>query len=158
VKNAGKKADVQDVSDSESDAQPKRRKRVAAVEKAMTQTELKVFKGIDIPFSQSQIEMLHAQFLHATISANLPFRWVENPKVIKLFLMFRSAAGDIIPGRRVLSGRLLKDEATRIDKNVKVSLRGEYVMISYVSFSCVLILSDFARTDGWKGYILGYWC
>ncbi|KAJ7846627.1 hypothetical protein B0H14DRAFT_3678382 [Mycena olivaceomarginata] len=133
VKNAGKKADVQDVSDSESDAQPKRRKRVAAVEKAMTQTELKVFKGIDIPFSQSQIEMLHAQFLRATISANLPFRWVENPEVIKLFLMFRSAAGDVIPG---------------------LCLKGEYVMISTDGWKATYSVTGVDASARGKAYLI----
>jgi hypothetical protein len=126
IKNEGKrpKAATEDDSDSNS-SRPSKRKRIAAVEKAMKQTELQVFKGINIPFSKSQMEIIETQFLRATISANLPFRWVDNPEVIKLFLMFRSAAGEVIPGRKVLSGRLLNEEASRVDKEVKSILKAE---------------------------------
>lgn len=118
--------------DDESDGatRPSKRKRVKAVEKHLKQTELKVFKGIDIPFSQAQAEMIQTQFLRATISANLPFRWVINPEVIALFLMFRSAAGTVIPDRKALSGRLLNQESKRVHDNVHNILKGRYVVIS----------------------------
>jgi hypothetical protein len=63
--------------DDESDVAPsKKRKCVAAVEKSLKQSELKVFKGINIPFNKTHKEIIQTQFLRATISANLPFRWV----------------------------------------------------------------------------------
>ncbi|KAJ7678395.1 hypothetical protein B0H17DRAFT_1206849 [Mycena rosella] len=100
-------------SDSASSARPsKKRKQIVAVKKFMIQTPLKVFKGITILFSESQMERIQTQFLHATISANIPFQWVANPEVIALFMMFRSAAGKVIPSRKVLSGRLLKQETS----------------------------------------------
>ncbi|KAJ7435413.1 ribonuclease H-like domain-containing protein [Mycena latifolia] len=99
--------------DDESDGPlgpPLKRKRIAAVEKNFRQSQLKVFKGIDV-------EMIKTQFLRATISANLPFRWVINPEVINLFLMFRSKAGAVIPDRKTLAGPLLRNESQRVQEN-----------------------------------------
>ncbi|KAJ7166407.1 ribonuclease H-like domain-containing protein [Mycena crocata] len=124
--------------DDESDGAvrpARKRKRVEAVERSFKQSKLQVFKGIDIPFPQSQMEIIQTQFLRATISANLPFRWVINPEVITLFLMFRSAAGTVIPDRKALSGRLLTKESRRVAMNVGAILKGRYVVVS---------------TDGWK--------
>jgi hypothetical protein len=133
-KVAGKAAAEEDGvdGDDESDgaAPAKKRKRIAAVEKSLKQSELKVFKGIDIPFSEAQKEIIQTQFLRATISANMPFRWVTNPEVIKLFLMFRSAAGAVIPDRKALSGRLLNEESKRVAENTDKVLKGRYVLIS----------------------------
>ncbi|KAJ6623275.1 hypothetical protein B0H10DRAFT_1944001 [Mycena sp. CBHHK59/15] len=72
-------------------------KQKQGVEKSMEQTQLKVFKGLNIPFSDAQVEAVCTQFCRATISANLPFRWTVDPEIIKLFLMFRSTATDIMP-------------------------------------------------------------
>lgn len=57
-----------------------------------SQQKLKVYRGVDIPFSQEQLVAVEEQTLKATLSANLPFRWIENDEVIKLFELFRSAA------------------------------------------------------------------
>jgi hypothetical protein len=54
----------------------------------MKQSQLKVFRGIQVPFSEEQEAIVCKQFLRATISANLPFRWDEDPEVIQLFLLF----------------------------------------------------------------------
>ncbi|KAJ7234711.1 hypothetical protein C8J57DRAFT_1249061 [Mycena rebaudengoi] len=43
--------------------------------------------GTNIPFSSAEIERVRNQFLRATISANLPFRWTEDIEIIKLFIM-----------------------------------------------------------------------
>ncbi|KAF7333164.1 DUF659 domain-containing protein [Mycena venus] len=121
--------------ESDAGAPAKKRKRIQAVEKSFKQSQLKVFKGIDIPFTDAQSKIIKTQFLRATISANLPFRWVVNPEVIKLFLMFRSAATAVIPDSKVLAGRLLNEESKRVGDNIDNALKGRYVMIS---------------TDGWK--------
>ncbi|KAJ3989985.1 hypothetical protein F5890DRAFT_1633961 [Lentinula detonsa] len=106
----------------------KKRKAVDRVE--THQTKLKVFKGISIPFSEEEEKAIHAQFLRATISANLPFLWVEDPEIIKLFLMFRSCAGDVIPSRKVLAGRLLREEAERVEEELKMHLKGKNVTLT----------------------------
>ncbi|KAJ6564768.1 hypothetical protein B0H19DRAFT_942310 [Mycena capillaripes] len=124
-------------SDGDDDGQPRKRKRVEfqLVEKSMKQTQLKVFKGLDIPFSDAQAEAVRTQFLRGTISANLPFRWTVDPEIIKLFLMFRSTATDVMPSDRVLSGRLLDEEVVKVEKEVVRAVKGRYATTS---------------SDGWK--------
>ncbi|KAJ7774329.1 hypothetical protein DFH07DRAFT_767496 [Mycena maculata] len=87
-----KKSITADDSGSEDGDAPvkKKRKRFRDVEKQMKQSTLKVFCGIDIPFNEAQSKAIHSQFLRATISANLPFRWTIDPEIIILFSMFCS--------------------------------------------------------------------
>lgn len=44
--------------------------------------------------------------------------------------MFRSAAGDVIPARKTLAGRLLDDEGARVEENLENTLRGNYVVLA----------------------------
>jgi hypothetical protein len=108
----------------------KKRKLFLNVEKTLTQPELKVYKGISIPFNNKQAAMVKRQFLRATVSANLPFRWTEDPEVIKLFLLFRSAAFDVIPARKVLAGRLLDKESSEVELQLQHALKGKYATLS----------------------------
>lgn len=48
------------------------------IERSFTQSQLKILRGIEVPFNSEQADIVHEQFLRATISANLPFRWVED--------------------------------------------------------------------------------
>ncbi|KAJ6609661.1 hypothetical protein B0H10DRAFT_2438408 [Mycena sp. CBHHK59/15] len=108
------KTSTADASSSDDGAPAKKKRKVFKnVERNMRQSELKVFRGIDIPFSDAQAEMIRTQFLRATISANLPFRWTLDPEIIKLFLMFRSTATDVMPSDKVVSGRLLDEETAK---------------------------------------------
>jgi hypothetical protein len=118
--------------DDEVLERPKKRKKIFNDVKIseLTQSELKVFKGISIPFNDVQLEMVKNQFLRATISANLPFRWTEDPEIIKLFLLFRSAACDVIPSRDVLAGRLLNEESVKVEKSLLEALNGKYAVIA----------------------------
>ncbi|KAJ7229731.1 hypothetical protein C8J57DRAFT_1251764 [Mycena rebaudengoi] len=80
-----------DSTDDKSDTAPTSEKRKMLFcngKKAMKQPELVVYCGAKIPFSLAEIEHVCDQFLHATISANLPFRWTEDVEIIKLFIMF----------------------------------------------------------------------
>lgn len=125
-------------SDAVVDDEPSRKRKrteFQVVEKNMQQSHLKVFKGLAIPFSDAQAEIVRNQFLRATISANLPFRWTINPEIIKLFLMFRSTATDVIPSDEVISGRLLDEEAAKVDQAVANILKGRYVTMASVSFA-----------------------
>lgn len=105
---------------------------VQSVAKKMKQGELKVFRGVDIPFSERETDAVKRQFLRATVSANLPFQWLENPEIVKLFLMFHSQADKVIPGRRAISGSLLDGESNRVEKNLRNLLSGKYATLSYV--------------------------
>lgn len=65
-----------------------RKKLLNNVEAYLKQSQLKFFCGINVPFTPEQQDAVHEQFLCATISANLLFRWVEDPEVMALFLLF----------------------------------------------------------------------
>ena len=101
-----------------------------AKQKIQTKLQVKTFKGINIPFTDDQKKAIQAQFLRACLSANWPFRSVNDPEVIALFTMFRSAAPDVIPSRNVLSGRLLNEAAQRVDDVLKTKLEGREIGIS----------------------------
>ncbi|KAF9566803.1 hypothetical protein CPC08DRAFT_682210 [Agrocybe pediades] len=120
----------------DSNERPKKRALLNKVEQSATiQTLLKVHSGIRVPFKEEQIKAIHQQFLRATVSANLPFRWVDDPEIIALFMMFRSTATDAIPSRLQISGPLLDTEDERVKKDLKKSLKGLYVVLA---------------SDGWK--------
>lgn len=130
-KGKGKRARESDGEEKEDRSDPapsRKRQAVDRVEKH--QPKLTVFKGINIPFSDHEKSQIHAQFLRATVSANLPFSWVEDPEVLKLFLMFRSRAGDVIPSRKVVGGRLLKEEDERVEAELKTQLAGKNVVLT----------------------------
>jgi DNA primase catalytic subunit len=116
-------------SDSE-DERPVKKQLLTKVKTSLKQSHLKVFQGIQVPFHKEQMTIVHQQFLQATISANLPFRWVEDPEIIKLFLLFRSTAGEAIPSRQQLSSRLLNNANAGVTKQLKDILRGEYSVLA----------------------------
>jgi 16S rRNA A1518/A1519 N6-dimethyltransferase RsmA/KsgA/DIM1 with predicted DNA glycosylase/AP lyase activity len=108
----------------------KKRKEVTGVAQSLRQTELKVFRGIAVPFNAEQIVTVRRQFLRATISANLPFRWADDIEVIKLFMMFRSTADNVIPSQKTLAGRLLNEENEKVEEALVKKLKGQYGTIS----------------------------
>ena len=77
-------------SGSENDGEKKKAKRklLTTIQTTLKQSQLKFFRGIQVPFTKEQEVIVHEQFLCATISANLPFCWVEDPEVILLLLLF----------------------------------------------------------------------
>ena len=85
------------------------------------------FRGTDMPFSLSEQDAVQAQALRAIISDNLPFRAFEDPKVIKLFWMMRTAAPSILPSTKVIGGRLLNDAAVVVEKKMDRILKGKSV-------------------------------
>ncbi|KZV96600.1 hypothetical protein EXIGLDRAFT_765262 [Exidia glandulosa HHB12029] len=99
------------------------------------QGAITTYKANDLPFSASAKAEIEAQAARATISANLPFRWIDNTEVRKLFYLFRSKADDVLPSRHLLSGRLLDDQHEIGEAELKELLPGKSVGMS---------------TDGWK--------
>lgn len=131
---ARKEKEAMKITPDTSDSSTSRKRKappviIQKVAKKMKQSELKVFRGIDIPFSEAEIIAIRNQFVRATISANLPFRWVENPEIVKIFLMLRSQADHIIPGRRVIAGSLLRNESDRVEDVLKKLLLGRYTTL-----------------------------
>lgn len=80
-----------------------------------------------MPFTKEETAAIEAQTLKAVISANLPFRAMENPEMKKLFGMLRTAAPAIIPSRKVIAGRLLNDAAAIVSKKIDKLLRGRQI-------------------------------
>ncbi|KAJ6620220.1 hypothetical protein B0H10DRAFT_2216262 [Mycena sp. CBHHK59/15] len=113
----------------------KKRKIVATVEKSFSQSKLQVFRGLDIPFSDAQKDTIGDQFLCATQSANLPEQWVEDPEVLKLFMMFQGHALDVVPLRPELGGPLLQQASDGVDEATARFVHEKFVLMS---------------TDGWQ--------
>ncbi|PPQ78441.1 hypothetical protein CVT25_011885 [Psilocybe cyanescens] len=139
MKNRGAKR-VRDESDddnevSEDGPAKKTRKLHTKVQKTFKQSHLKVFCGIDIPFTANQKKVVEEQFLCATISANLPFQWAEDPEVITLFLLFRSTAVNVMPSQKQISGPLLNNADKALTKRLKQFLKDQYAVMA---------------SDGWK--------
>ncbi|KAJ3979012.1 hypothetical protein F5890DRAFT_1645677 [Lentinula detonsa] len=114
-------------------SRPKKKKSTLAVMNAMKQSELKLPKGLDIPIAD--VDAVQRQLLRATISANLPFRWIEDPEIIRFLVILRTKIVDVLPARKVLSGRLLDEEYQRVDTSINLLLKGKDVLLS---------------TDSWK--------
>jgi hypothetical protein len=51
-------------------------------------------------------------------------------EVIKLFIMFRSMACDVIPARDVLSGTLLNAASSEVEKKLREALYHKYAILS----------------------------
>jgi hypothetical protein len=136
VRKKGKgKRELEEVStdndvDNDQKSKPAKKKLLTKIERSFTQSQLKVFRGIQVPFNSEQAEIVCEQFLRATISANLPFRWVEDPEVVSLFLLFRSTATDVIPSRHQMSGQLLNRANDNVTGRQKVLLRGQYAVLT----------------------------
>ncbi|KAJ7245930.1 hypothetical protein B0H12DRAFT_1073385 [Mycena haematopus] len=131
----GKSTAAASDSEEEHPRHKKRKKVFRDVDKAMKQPELKVYRGANIPFSWAELDRIQEQFLRATVSTNLPFRWTEDVEVIKLFLMFRSTACNVIPSRDVISGKLLNAAHAEVEEKLREALDKKFVVLS---------------TDGWK--------
>lgn len=54
---------------------------------------------------------------------------------MKLFLLFRSTAGKVLPSRLQVSGALLDKESECVEDKLKLAIKGKYAVLS---------------TDGWK--------
>ncbi|KAF5366429.1 hypothetical protein D9758_009742 [Tetrapyrgos nigripes] len=83
----------------------------------------------NMPFTEEQKKIIHAQFLVASVSANVSFDWVEDPKMQKLFMMFRAVAGDVIPSAKELATSFLNKEHQKIEDNVKQQVKGNDVTL-----------------------------
>jgi hypothetical protein len=112
---------------AESDTPDNLNKGPSKKAKVMTQGKLTVYNAHNMPFNQHEISAIKAQSLRAAISANLPFRVFEDPEVRKMLEMFRKGAANVLPSGKVLSGRLLDDAATGVDKDLKMVLKGKYL-------------------------------
>jgi hypothetical protein len=100
----------------------------------MRQTDLlgKTFRGVDMPFSESEKNAIQVQSLRAVISANWSFWSFKNPEVVKLFWIMRSAAPDILPSGKVVGGKLPNDAAAKVESKLDKVLNGKHVGLKWV--------------------------
>ena len=104
--------------------------------KGLSKTSLKAYNALEMPFSTAEGEAVRAQALRAVISANLAFRAMRNPEMLKLFEMLRKGSAAIIPSRKVIAGRLLSDAAELIEAKLRKVLTGKNIGLSFVTFQC----------------------
>ncbi|KAE9395044.1 hypothetical protein BT96DRAFT_942683 [Gymnopus androsaceus JB14] len=110
-------------------SRPKKRKKLTQVETHVQKT-LKFPKGLNIPFTPEDVNFIKHQFIRATISANLPFHWTSDAEVIKLFLMMRSCAGEILEGEYVvLATDGWKDKSRNSVTGVNASIGSQSYLI-----------------------------
>lgn len=82
-----------------------------------------------IPFGPSKQEAFSQQLLRACVSAGWSFNSITDPEVQKLFHDY--IPGATIPTRHALSGKILHAEVTRVEGEIKHTLRqGAYSVLS----------------------------
>ena len=86
-----------------------------------------IYKGLDIPFSAGQTDVIKAQCLRALISTS--FRFFGDPEVQEMFKMMRTAAPAILPTGKSISGGLLNNASEKVEVELKKLLRGEMIGI-----------------------------
>ncbi|KAF5349830.1 hypothetical protein D9757_015258 [Collybiopsis confluens] len=118
-----------DGDDELSDGEEPLRKKRKVVEK-VKQTKLVFPKGIAIPFTDDEEKRIKTQFLRATISANLPFRWVDDPEVIKLFFIVEGELKKILKGQYVIiSTDGVKDIKRDSVTGINVTVHGKSYLV-----------------------------
>ena len=129
--NADDRTDADTKGDSNSNGQPqKKQKQVFEAVKTYSQSQIKVFRGLNIPFNNDETAVVQQQFLQATISTNLPFMWTKDVEVIKLFIMFRARATDVMPTASSLAGRLLNAASEQVETEMQAALAGKYATLA----------------------------
>lgn len=106
--------------------------------KKLKQSEIlsHTYRGLDIPFTAGHISAIKAQCLRAVISTGSSFGFFEDPEVMELFRLMRTAAPACLPSRKVIGGSLLNDASSRVQRELENMLRGKKIGLV---------------DDGWKG-------
>ncbi|KAF5320041.1 hypothetical protein D9758_018325 [Tetrapyrgos nigripes] len=100
------------------------------LKKKLKQTELKRYTPRDMLLSNSEVEAIQQQALHAVVSTSSKEGLFEDVEMLKLIGMLRKEAVAIMLTARVLGGRLLDNEAKRVDKKLGDILRNQVLGIS----------------------------
>ena len=102
-------------------------------ESQVNNTQKSIDSFMDRNIFQNEVIAIHCQLLYALFLANIPFSFVNNPKVIKLFRMLR-------PSYNLLSRKWI---STKILDQVHQEV--EYKIQEFVTDAKFLTLSE----DGW---------
>lgn len=98
---------------------------------AQSQSSIRSF--IDREMSVDERNTINKQLLYALVSANVPFSFVENPEVIKLFNIIRPSYK--LPSRKTLSTEILENVHNNVESQIE----------KFITQSKFLTLSG----DGW---------
>ncbi|KAL1711697.1 hypothetical protein EV715DRAFT_268390 [Schizophyllum commune] len=111
--------------ESEAGGSSKRRKvkQMEWLTKVLMQGTLKAYKRNDMPFPKESIGPLEQQVERTTLSANLPWRWIEDIEVQILTWMMRIEAPAVLPTAFILSDQMLDKMEKEVES--KIVLRGE---------------------------------
>ena len=88
---------------------------------------------MDRNISQNEATAIYCQLLCALLSANVPFSFVDNPEVIKLFRMLRPSYN--LPSRKWISTEILDQVHQEVENKIQ----------EFITDSKFLTLSG----DGW---------
>jgi len=92
------------------------------------QGQFTIISGQDASLLGNQQAELHLQVARATISANLPEHWIEDPEVKKMFALLRSQVP--LPTCRSIGGSLLSGLQQDIDEKNMVQYSGQEVTLA----------------------------
>jgi hypothetical protein len=132
VKYPGEKIVIQTVAAGSKHARSSRNaSHSEQLQKKMKQAQISphVFKGLDIPFNAAQTAVIQAQCLHAVISTNSSFSFFEDPEVVELLKMMRTAAPAILPSGKCIGGKLLNDASGVIEVELEGILQGQMIRL-----------------------------
>jgi len=87
----------------------------------LTQAKITQHFGSDAPLPPQVNDCIDRSLLKAWIMAGIPFKVIENPFVMDLFRTLNP--GYVPPCRNTLSGRLLDEEVTRVNKKIESELK-----------------------------------
>jgi len=86
-------------------------------ESQVNNTQKSIDSFIDRNISQNEVTAIHCQLLRALLSANIPFSFVDNPEVIKLFRMLRPSYN--LPSRKWISTEILDQVHQEVEHKIQ---------------------------------------
>ena len=84
---------------------------------------------VDKSIPPNEMAAIHQQLLRALLSANVPFSFVDNPEVIKLFKMIRPSYN--LPSRKWISTEVLDQVHKEVDHEIqKFAAEAKFLTLS----------------------------
>jgi hypothetical protein len=125
-------------SDHEDDASEPQQKKLC-------QSILRVFRGIDIPFTEEQKSAVKEQATRAIISTGPSFSLFEDLEMVKLMVMLRSTAPQVLPKSKAARTTWLDKCAGRVEEDLVATFRGWEVGLSYVNQLILVIILNWRQ-------------
>jgi hypothetical protein len=112
------------------------------------QSKLVTYCGVDMPFSEKQKKEVQAQALRVIISGNLPYTTFKDPEMKKFIYMMRTQAVELLPGPKLVSGRLLDKAANNVEVDLVTRFLGQDVgllCIQHLSIDVHILGTDLIK-------------